>query len=88
ITGQVPFDGTDPEEVALKQIKKRFIEPSKIIPSIPKSIDRIIITACRKRPDERYISAEAMHQAILSAINDKENFKERRSILSRIFGFK
>ncbi|HAS56022.1 MAG TPA: hypothetical protein DD377_05660 [Firmicutes bacterium] len=88
LTGQLPFDGASLEEVALKQLKKRFPEPSKILPSIPKSIDKIIITACRKRPEERYPTSEAMHQAIVDAVSDKSNFMERKGILSRIFGFK
>lgn len=88
LTGQLPFDGASLEEVALKQLKKRFTEPSKILPSIPKSIDKIIITACRKRPEERYPTSEAMHQAIVDAVSDKSNFTERKGILSRIFGFK
>lgn len=88
LTGQVPFDGKSPAEVALKQIKKHFPEPSKITPSIPKSIDKIIIMACRKNPAERYQSASAMHDAILSAMADKENFKEHKRFFSRLFGFK
>ena len=88
LTGFLPFDGNSLEEVALKQLKKRFPEPSKLVPSIPKSIDKIIITACRKRPEERYPSAIKMHDAIVEAMSDRENFKERKGILSRIFGFK
>ena len=88
LTGFLPFDGSSLEEVALKQLKKRFPEPSKLVPSIPKSIDKIIITACRKRPEERYSSAAKMHDAIVEAMSDRDNFKERRGILSRIFGFK
>lgn len=88
IVGKVPFDGIDPEEVALKHIKKPFPVPSKMVPSIPKSIDRIILTACRKRPEERYASAQQMHDDIAKAMQDKENFKEHKGILSRIFGFK
>ncbi len=88
ITGQIPFDGATPEEVAMKQIKKSFPTPSKIVPSIPHSIDRIILTACRKRPEERFQSAQEMHDAIAAAMQDKGNFKEHKGILSRIFGFK
>ena len=88
LTGTVPFDGETLEKVALKQVKKKFPEPSRIVPSIPRSIDRIILTACRKRVDERYRSAEAMHDDLVKAMSDKDNFKTRRGILSRIFGFK
>jgi serine/threonine-protein kinase len=88
LTGRVPFDGKTPEEVAVKQIKHHLPEPSKLVPSIPKSIDRIIITACRKRPEERYQSALEMHDAILKAMSDKDNFKEKKGLISKIFGFK
>ena len=88
LTGRVPFDGQNPEEVAMKQLKKRFPEPSKSVPSLPRSIDKIIITACRKRADERFVSAEEMHQAILDAMADKDSFRERKGLLSKIFGFK
>ncbi|MBP5217117.1 MAG: serine/threonine protein kinase [Bacilli bacterium] len=88
LTGQLPFDGKSPEEVAMKQIKHRFPEPSKLLPSIPRSIDRIIITACRKRPEERYQTALEMHDAILKAVSDKENFKERKGLIAKLFGFK
>ena len=89
LTGQVPFDGASLEEVAIKQLKKRFPEPSKLVPGLPKSIERIIITACRKRPEERYLTAAAMHEDIVEAMKDKGPFKkEKKGLLSRIFGFK
>ncbi len=89
LAGQVPFDGASLEEVAIKQLKKRFPEPSKLVPGLPKSIERIIITACRKRPEERYLTAAAMHEDIVEAMKDKGSFKkEKKGLLSRIFGFK
>ena len=88
LTGQVPFDGSSVEEVAMKQMKKRFPEASKVVPSVPRSVDRIIIQACRKRMDERFITAMEMHQAIVAAMSDMDNFRERKGLLSRIFGFK
>ena len=88
LTGQVPFDGQSVEEIAMKQMKKRFPEASRAVPSVPRSIDRIIIQACRKRVDERFLTANEMHQAIVTAMSDTGNFKERKSLLSRVFGFK
>lgn len=88
LTGQLPFDGKSVDEVAVKVMKRRMIEPSKVLPTIPKSIEKIIITACRKRPEERYRSAAEMHDAIMEAMGDREGFKERKGLLSRIFGFK
>ena len=88
LTGQLPFDGKTVDEVAVKVMKRRMIEPSKVLPTIPKSIEKIIITACRKRPEERYRSAAEMHDSIMEAMGEREGFKERKGLLSRIFGFK
>lgn len=88
LTGSIPFDGNTPEEVAIAQIKKHFPEPSKTFPNIPKTVDKIVVKACRKRPEERYLSSLQMHDAILEATKDEESFKERRGFFSRLFGFK
>lgn len=88
LTGTVPFDGENAEEVALAQIKKHFPEPSKFIPSIPKTLDKIVIKACRKRPEERYQSAKEMHLALENAAKEKEKLVEKKSLISKIFGFK
>lgn len=88
LVGAPPFDGASAEEIAMKQITKRFPEPSKKAPSIPKSVDKFIVSACRKRPEERFKSAEQMHEAIAGIIADKGNFTQKKGILSRIFGFK
>ena len=88
LTGQVPFEGQSVEEVAMKQMRKRFPEASKIVPSVPRSIDKIIIMACRKRPEERFLTAADMNQAIVKAMSDTENFKERKGLFRKLFGFK
>ncbi len=88
LTGTVPFDAPTPEEVAVEQIKKHFPEPSRSMPDVSKAIDRIVVKACRKRPEERFRSAAQMKEAILEALKDGSNFKAKKGLLSRIFGFK
>jgi serine/threonine protein kinase len=88
LVGKVPFEGKNPEDVAIKQIKNHFPEPSKTMPSIPKSLDKIVVKACRKRPEERFVSALDMHNAIADALKDEKTFKEKRGFFSRLFGFK
>ena len=79
LTGQVPFDGQNVEEVMIKHKRNRFPEASKTVPSVPRAVDKIIIDACRKRADERFATAYQMKQAISG---------ERKGLLQRIFGFK
>ena len=88
LIGKVPFDGNNPEEIAIKQIKNRFPEPSFTLPSVPRALDKIIIKACRKRKEERFQSAKEMHDAILEAMKNGKNFKERKGFISWLFGFK
>ena len=88
LTGTVPFDGEKAEDVALAQIKKHFPEPSKVYPSIPKILDKIVVKACRKRPEERFQSAHEMHEAIEETLQEKEKLVEKKSLFARIFGFK
>lgn len=88
VTGHLPFDGETPEEVAVSHIKKHLDEPSRIVPSIPKSIDKIIIKATRKRPSERFKSAREFAKSISEALKDGNAFKEKKPFLARFFGFK
>lgn len=88
LTGTIPFDGKSPEDVALAQIKKPMPEPSKTLSSIPRALDKIILKACRKRPEERYESAREMEEAIKEAMRDGKNFKEKKGLFARLLGFK
>lgn len=88
LVGKVPFDGNNPEEIAIKQIKNHFPEPSLTLPSIPRALDKIIVKACRKRKEERFESAKAMHEAIEEAMKNEKNFKEKKSFFAKLFGFK
>lgn len=88
LTGSVPFDAATPEDVALLHVRGKFPEPSKANPLVGRPIDQIVIKATRKRPEERYASAEEMHDAIKSALERGDSYKEKRGFFSRLFGFK
>ncbi len=88
VVGKVPFDGKDPEEIAIKQIKNHFPEPSLSLPGIPTALEKIIIKATRKRKEERYQSSEEMHKAIEEAMKNGKNLKEKKSFFAKLFGFK
>ncbi len=88
LVGKVPFDGNNPEEIAIKQIKNHLPEPSLALSSVPRALDKIIIKACRKRKEERFQSSKEMHDAILEAMKNGKKFKERKGFFSWLFGFK
>lgn len=62
ITGKLPFDGESPVAVALKHIQEQPVQPIDINPSIPKSLNDLVMKAIRKEQDSRYQNATAMLQ--------------------------
>ena len=60
LTGRVPFDADTPVSVALMQVQEEPIEPRKLNPQIPLSVNNIILKAMQKDPDDRYQNATEM----------------------------
>ena len=60
LTNKLPFLGDSPISIALKHLQEHVEEPRKVNPSIPQSVENIILRAMRKNPDDRYASAEEM----------------------------
>lgn len=60
LTGEVPFKGDSPTEIALKHLKEKIPYPRLFNPRIPQAVENIIIKATAKDPSERYESAQYM----------------------------
>lgn len=60
VTGRVPFDADTPVSVALKHMQEDPIEPIKLNPALPQSVNEIIIKAMQKDPNDRYTTATEM----------------------------
>ena len=60
LTGQVPFDGDNPVQVALMHINNEIIPPSELVPGIPPSLEKVVMTATDKFQSNRYRSADEM----------------------------
>ncbi|HEX9016217.1 MAG TPA: Stk1 family PASTA domain-containing Ser/Thr kinase [Chloroflexota bacterium] len=63
-TGQLPFEGETPVAVALKQVQAAPVPPRKWNPSIPESLQSVILRAMAKEPSDRYESARALAGAL------------------------
>lgn len=85
ITNRVPFEDDTPVSVAIRHIKDKFPSPRKYMPSTPKEIERIILKACRKNPQERYKSAADMRKDIERILRNPDIIKEKKSLFSRLF---
>jgi beta-lactam-binding protein with PASTA domain/tRNA A-37 threonylcarbamoyl transferase component Bud32 len=60
LTGQVPFTGETPVEIAMKHLSKMPTPPSRLRPEISRDLDLVVMRALAKDPEDRYASAEEM----------------------------
>ena len=60
VTGRTPFTGDTPLAIAYKHVQDQPEPPSTIIPDLPADMDAVIMKLLRKKPDERYVSAEEL----------------------------
>ncbi len=87
LVGRLPFVGNG-EEVAMKQIKEPMPLASSYRKDIPPSFDEVIIKATKKRPSERYKTAEEFKNGLNKAVEEIGEMKEKKGFFSRIFGLK
>jgi eukaryotic-like serine/threonine-protein kinase len=58
LTGKVPFSGDSAIEIAMKHLNELPKPPSKIRPEIPEQLDKVVLRALAKAPEDRYQTAE------------------------------
>jgi serine/threonine-protein kinase len=60
LTGNVPFTGETPVEIAMKHLTEIPEPPSETRPEVPEDLDLLVLRALAKEPADRYQSAAAM----------------------------
>src|SRR5256884_5227455 len=60
LTGQVPFTGDTPLEIAMKHLSEPPKPPSELRPDVPHDLDMVVLRALAKDPADRYETAEEM----------------------------
>ncbi|OFW51412.1 MAG: hypothetical protein A2146_02655, partial [Actinobacteria bacterium RBG_16_67_10] len=60
LTGEVPFTGDSPVEIAMKHLAEAPPTPSDLRPDVPEDLDLVVVRALAKEPVDRYQSAAAM----------------------------
>jgi eukaryotic-like serine/threonine-protein kinase len=60
LTGEVPFTGDTPVEIAMKHLSQVPAPPSELRSEVPHDLDAVVLRALAKDPDQRYGSAEEM----------------------------
>ena len=59
-TGKLPFDGDSPVTIAIKHIQEEAVAPTKIDPTVPEELEKIIMKCIEKVQNSRYKSSEEL----------------------------
>ncbi len=60
LTGRVPYEGENNVTVALMHIQGEMIPPREYYPDIPIGLEKIVLKATQKKPERRYLTANAL----------------------------
>ena len=60
VTGRVPFEGDTNVSIALMHIQNDIIPPTRLYPDIYSSLEKVIMKAVQKKPERRYLTANAL----------------------------
>lgn len=81
LTGRLPFSGESAVSIALKHLQSETPSIRRWNPTIPQSVENIVLKATAKDPFHRYDSAEDMERDLRSAL-DPERINEAKFAIS------
>ncbi len=67
-TGRVPFDADTPYAVILKHITAPLPSPRSLRPDLPRAVEKVILKALAKDPEDRYQTASDLGRALRVAV--------------------
>ncbi len=70
LTSKPPFDADTPLAILMKHVNEPLPLPSTFGVSIPEPLERVLLKALSKNPDDRYQTAQEMAQAIRAAAEE------------------
>ncbi len=68
VVGQVPYDAETPFAIVLKHIADPLPLPRRVNPNVPEGVERVILKAMAKNPDDRFDSAGDLASALRAAV--------------------
>lgn len=81
LTGRLPFEGNSVAEVVTKILNQEIPLMSSFKSSIPEALDRVILKAIKKEPEERYQNIEDLAEALKEIKEYIKNVKSQPSTL-------
>ena len=80
VTGTPPFSGRNTAEVIMAHANEQVTPPSKIVPTIPSDLERIILRCLEKTPQNRFQDVKSLERA-LAACECADNWTEEKATL-------
>ncbi|TEU14550.1 MAG: hypothetical protein E3J21_15520 [Anaerolineales bacterium] len=68
VTGQVPYQAETPMAVVIKHITEPLPLPRQIVPDLSEEVERVILKALAKNPDDRFPTVREMVEALDLAV--------------------
>ena len=72
LTGQVPFTADTPAGVMYQQVRRKPVPPRRINSDLSEPMERVVLRALAKEPDQRYATAGTLAEALEAAIRGEE----------------
>ena len=76
-TGRPPFNAETPMAVVLKHINDPLPLPRQLNPTLPESVERVILKALAKQPENRYQTAGEMAEALVTIVVETEKNQQQ-----------
>ncbi len=86
LSGDVPFSGDDPFDIARKHVSQAPEPPSKLRPEVPHDLDAIVMRALAKEPEGRYASAEEMDADLARVARGGAVSRETEDVVAQVLG--
>lgn len=80
LTGRVPFSGESAVSIALKHLQTETPSPKRWNPSIPQSVENVVLKATTKDPFYRYSSVEELEADLQSAVHPNRYNEQRFTV--------
>lgn len=86
LTGRVPFVGVDDQEVARKHLYEAHLPVDQLNPDIPESLARVVDAAMAKNPNERFLTADHLREALIMYKQGRLTLTGRHAPISAVVG--
>ena len=84
LTGKPPFFGRSPIEIIMAHANQPVLAPSKIVPTIPADLERIVLRCLEKNRQDRYPDVQSLEQALAACeCADQWTEEQGRAVVER-----